>query len=269
MPKRTRDHDVQRVRALYDRWVNDLPGILFMNSGLAESGPGAYAWVRPEDQIHKYHLSLIRRALQGVELADRTVLELASGRGGNCHYLSHYTDVRRVYGVDSSFGTARAAADIGATKARFICGTIEELPFPAGLFDVAVSIESSPTYPAMRQLLAEVHRVLKPGGTFVHMDLWMPDHTRLTRERVSALRNTPLRIVSEESIAEEVFQSLSQPDAVEARMRRLENDGNRQLARGIIEYAAKARESLAVGFFRARILRLVKDAGARSVRRRG
>lgn len=253
---------------MYDRWVTALPGILFMNWGLADNRPGAYEWVRPEDRVHRYHLNLIRRVLEGVELTDRTVLELASGRGGNCHYLTHYAGVRRVYGVDSSFGTARAASRIGATKARFVCGAIEDLPFSGDTFDVAVNIEASPTYPAMQRLLEEVHRVLKPGGTFVHMDVQARQAPQM-RERTKALRNTPFEIVRDESVSEEVFEALSQPDGVEARMRPLENDANRPLVRGIIAHAAATREALAVGFFDARILRLVKDAGVRAVPRRG
>jgi SAM-dependent methyltransferase len=239
---------VADLRALYDEWVTALPGILFMNSGLAERGAGAYEWIRPQDRPHKYHLSLARRALRDVPLSGRTVLEIGSGRGGNCHYLSHYTDVRRVVGVDSSAATVRAASAIGAHKAAFVCGAAEHLPFDAGSFEVVFSIESSPSYPGYETLLAEVDRVLARRGVFVYMDLF-------NERRMQALERGPLRIAGNDDISEDVFQALESSDGVERLVR---GSNNRALVKQILDYTVNARESLAVGFLSARVLRMEK-----------
>lgn len=230
-----------------------------MSSGLAESGPAAYEWVRPQDRPHKYHLSLARRSLRDVELSGRRVLEIGSGRGGNCYYLSHYTGVGRAYGLDSSFATVRAAGTIGASKAGFLCGAAEHLPFRPNTFDVVLSIESSPSYPALETLLAEAYHVLVPGGLFIYMDLWN-EVVPMAKRRTEALHNSPLTMVSNEDVTEDVFEALNSPDGMEATMRAVARKGNPALVQRIIDYTVTARESLAVGFFAARIIRMVKRA---------
>jgi ubiquinone/menaquinone biosynthesis C-methylase UbiE len=239
---------VEDLRAVYDGWVAALPGILFMNSGLAERGPEAYEWIRPRDRPHKYHLSLARRVLRDVELSGRSVLEIGSGRGGNCYYLSHYSDVRRTVGLDSSAGTVRAASQIGAHKAQFVCGAVEHLPFAPKSFDVVFSIESSPSYPNYKTLLREVDRVLARGGVFVYMDLF-------NDARREALRAGPLKIAADEDVSEDVFEALNSADGLEQLLR---ESTDQTLVKQIVDYTARARESLAVGFLSARVVRMAK-----------
>ncbi|WP_327092449.1 methyltransferase domain-containing protein [Nonomuraea sp. NBC_01738] len=98
-----------------------------------------------------------------------TVLDLGSGGG-----LDVLLSARRVgpaghaYGLDASqdmLALARAnAATAGATNVEFLHGHIEAIPLPAAAVDVVISncvINLSLDKPAV---LAEAHRVLKPGG---------------------------------------------------------------------------------------------------------
>jgi arsenite methyltransferase len=101
--------------------------------------------------------------------AGERVLDLGSGGG-----IDVLLSARRVgetgyaYGVDMTdemLALARAnAAKAGVTNVEFVKGTIEDVPLPDGVIDVVVSncvINLSTNKPAV---LAEMFRVLAPGG---------------------------------------------------------------------------------------------------------
>lgn len=98
-----------------------------------------------------------------------TVLDLGSG-GGIDVLLSaqRVGDTGFVYGLDMTdemLNVARAnAAEAGANNVEFIKGYIEDIPLPDGSVDVVISncvINLSTDKPAV---IAEIARVLKPGG---------------------------------------------------------------------------------------------------------
>jgi ubiquinone/menaquinone biosynthesis C-methylase UbiE len=81
----------------------------------------------------------------------------------------------RVAGVDpgtQQIGRARAKAARRHVPIEFQIGVIEQLPFPDQTFDVAFSTLMMHHLPAplKRQGLAEIARVLKPGGRLVIAD---------------------------------------------------------------------------------------------------
>jgi arsenite methyltransferase len=98
-----------------------------------------------------------------------TVLDLGSGGG-----IDVLLSARRVgpagtvYGLDMTDEmlelARRNAREAGAGNVEFLRGHIEEIPLPAETVDVVISncvVNLSPDKPAV---LAEVHRVLVPGG---------------------------------------------------------------------------------------------------------
>jgi demethylmenaquinone methyltransferase / 2-methoxy-6-polyprenyl-1,4-benzoquinol methylase len=56
---------------------------------------------------------------------------------------------------------------------RSIIGDVHTLPFPDGYFDV-VTLQYASRHLRIRQVFAEIFRVLKPGGRFYHCDMLRP-----------------------------------------------------------------------------------------------
>ncbi len=67
-------------------------------------------------------------------------------------------------GVDTSSQMLAAAEQKKVPAARFCPGNAEKLPFSDNQFDVVTCCHSFPYYPDKLRALAEMKRVLKPGG---------------------------------------------------------------------------------------------------------
>lgn len=115
---------------------------------------------------------MARRALVVPE-ASGDVLELGAGGGANLG-LYDRSRVAAVVGLDPSDGLIALAGErqaaAGADFFRIEKGVGEEMPFPAASFDTVVSTFTLCSVQDPGRVLAEVRRVMKPGGRLLFLE---------------------------------------------------------------------------------------------------
>jgi ubiquinone/menaquinone biosynthesis C-methylase UbiE len=113
----------------------------------------------------------------GVRSGAERVLDLGCGAGHTA--LAFAPRVAEVVAVDLAEAMLaegrRLASERGIENVDFRLGDVERLSLPDSSFDVVSSRFSAHHYPAPKKALAEVVRVLCPGGTFLLVDSVAPE----------------------------------------------------------------------------------------------
>jgi arsenite methyltransferase len=143
-----------------------------------------------DGQLHPGGDRLTRRLAQlaGISPGQR-VLDIACGSGATALLLARELECD-VVGVDlgsraiEQAVAAAGAAGLGA-RVSFVLGDAEELPFHDAAFDVAFSECSLCTFPDKPRAIAEMARVVRPGGSMAIADV-TADRSALPAELRSA-----------------------------------------------------------------------------------
>jgi demethylmenaquinone methyltransferase/2-methoxy-6-polyprenyl-1,4-benzoquinol methylase len=118
-----------------------------------------------------------RAAARAAEPAGRIALDVGTGTGDLAFALAD-AGSKRVVGVDfceEMLAAARSKAGrVGVAGVTFIAGDALALPFPDGTFDCVVSGFVLRNVADLRAALDEMVRVLKPGGSFVCLEITHP-----------------------------------------------------------------------------------------------
>ncbi len=125
-----------------------------------------------DDQLHPggERLTLRLAELAGAGPGAR-VLDVACGSGATALLLARERGCVTV-GVDlGARAIERATAAAGGERASFLLGDAEALPLPDASFDVALSECSLCTFPDKPRAIAELTRVVRPGGTIAIADV--------------------------------------------------------------------------------------------------
>jgi ubiquinone/menaquinone biosynthesis C-methylase UbiE len=138
------------------------------------------------------------------------VLEIGSGRGGGAAYLAGRLAPRRLVGLDiSAAATILARRHHGSTPPlEYRQGDAEALPFNAETFDLALNVESAHCYASIPRFLAEVHRVLRPGGELLFAD-FVSQQGGAFAELQEMLVASPFALISLDEITDNVLASLA------------------------------------------------------------
>jgi len=124
-----------------------------------------------------------------------TILEVGSGPGRLAVRLAQTASNREITGVDISSAMVERANWLAVgtglgERVRFEVGDVGALPFPEGSFHGVVSTLSLHHWPDPARGLAEIHRVLRPGGEVWIYDLahwlWRPTHGESRISRLAA-----------------------------------------------------------------------------------
>jgi ubiquinone/menaquinone biosynthesis C-methylase UbiE len=119
------------------------------------------------------HSKLTDWGLQHVSIeSGYTILDVGCGGGRTVDKLAAMATQGKVYGVDYSDASVAAtkktnAQWIDAGRVEILHGSVSQLPFPDGMFDLVTAVETHFWWPDLPGDMREVFRVIKPGGTFV------------------------------------------------------------------------------------------------------
>ena len=126
----------------------------------AEAGRG--------EGMEQDHLPIVLPVLDRMHLVpEDNILDVGCGAGWLARLLAEQVPEGRVVGVDLADEMIRRARRNNADleNAMFVVGEAEEIPWDAGFFTQAISVEAAYYWPDPRAALREIHRVLREGGS--------------------------------------------------------------------------------------------------------
>lgn len=129
-----------------------------------------------DEDIHGQHARTLYPVLLSklAHIPFQRALDLGCGTGEMMKMLLQSDDQRELYGIDLSEKMLSVAEGKLSSKVQLVLGDSEHLPFADNFFDVVYCNDSFHHYPAPENVIREVQRVLKPGGTFLIGDCWQP-----------------------------------------------------------------------------------------------
>jgi ubiquinone/menaquinone biosynthesis C-methylase UbiE len=139
--------------------------------------------------MERRHLHTAKEVLAWMPVEGATVLDLGCGSGYAARAMRAVGGADRAYGLDGApemVDNAREYTD--DPRVGFLVGDFEQLPFPDGALDHCFSMEAFYYARDPDAALAELRRVLRPGGSFhCAVDFFEESvHTREWADRVDA-----------------------------------------------------------------------------------
>jgi ubiquinone/menaquinone biosynthesis C-methylase UbiE len=183
----------------------DAEDLTCLNYGYEEDPPMGLP-LAASDEPNRFGIQLYHGVATQADLNAKQVLEVSCGHGGGASYVVRTLHPASYTGLDfNPDGIAFCRRKHNVPGLDFVHGDAESLPFADESFDAVINVEASHAYPRLPRFLAEVVRVLRPGGHFLYADF---------RGRSefpgweAALADTQLRQVSERVINPEVLRGL-------------------------------------------------------------
>jgi SAM-dependent methyltransferase len=132
--------------------------------------------LEPVDEFHIGGAAATAALLEQIELfPEQEVLDVGSGIGGPARFVANRTGAR-VTGIDLTASFVAVAAALSemtglGDRTRFVEGSALAMPFEDRSFDAAMILHVGMNIEDKTKLMAEVARVLRPGGVFAVYDV--------------------------------------------------------------------------------------------------
>jgi ubiquinone/menaquinone biosynthesis C-methylase UbiE len=219
------------------------PEWTFMNYGYATSEPCALA-LGESDDGDRHWIQLYHHVAGVIDLRGSKVLEVGSGRGGGSSFIKRYLQPQQMIGIDLSPQAVKLSRKRHAVDGlEFQVGDAERLPLGDGTMDAVVNVESSHCYPSFDRFLAEVRRVLRPGGYLLYADF-------RARENIDAwhksLQDSELTLLRQTDITANVVTALERDN--DRKLVLIESLVPRPLRSSFLDFAAVKGSALFEGF---------------------
>jgi ubiquinone/menaquinone biosynthesis C-methylase UbiE len=182
----------------------------FMNYGYVPNADEPPVSLPDDPKVQKYPMQMYHYLAAKAPIKGKTVLEVGSGRGGGARYVAGTFQPASYTGMD----IAQSAVDLAnkihvLPNLRFIQGSAENIPLADNSVDVVLNVESCHAYGSVDKFLAEVRRVLKPGGYLLLVDFRDVKNMDLLRQQ---LKQSGMEMLQEEDIAPNVVKAMEAED---------------------------------------------------------
>jgi ubiquinone/menaquinone biosynthesis C-methylase UbiE len=178
----------------------------FMNYGYAGLNGDVPIELKKEDEENRYCIQLYDHVVNSVDLENKKVIEVGSGRGGGADYIARYYKPSEYTGVDISSGVIKFCKQCYNVKGlTFQEGRAEKIPAETASFDALVNVESARCYSDIKAFFKEVHRVLNDDGYFLFADMIEKGEVESVRKE---LAECGFNIQSEQEITKNVAKGL-------------------------------------------------------------
>jgi len=158
-----------------------------------------------DDELERYPIQLYHHLCIQVELKDKVIVEVGSGRGGGANFIARYHKPKLITGVDlSPNAVSLCNKSYNLDNLNFLVGDSAKLPFEDNSVDVIFNVESSHCYPSIADFISEVCRVLKPGGHFLYCDLVIDSDLD---DHLNKLKNSNLSDLNYIDITENIIKA--------------------------------------------------------------
>ena len=180
----------------------------YMNYGYESCNQPMAIPLKVKEERDRYMIQLYHHVATAVDLKDKDVLEVGSGRGGGSSYIKRYLNPKTMTGIDYSKNAIKFCNKHHSVEGlSFIQGDAENLLFANESVDAIVNVESSHCYGSMKKFVEQVNRVLRPGGYFLFADLRPSDKIE---ELDKTFSDAGFEVLKKELISKEVVKALDE-----------------------------------------------------------
>lgn len=178
----------------------------YMNYGYQGLNGDPVLELHEHDENDRYCIQLYDHVVNRVDLLDKEVLEVGSGRGGGASYISRYYYPKSYIGLDISSSIVDFCNKYYNVEGlSFVKGIAERLPFDPASFDAVVNVESARGYSSLATFFSEVYRVLREDGKFLFTDMIRPRDVPSVK---SKLKTSGFKTLHETEITPNVVEAL-------------------------------------------------------------
>jgi SAM-dependent methyltransferase len=179
--------------------------VLFLNYAF-ETDPPVGLQLDPADEANRACIQLYHHVASQVNLRGKEVLEVSCGHGGGASWITRTMQPAGYIGIDLNPSGVRFCQERHRDPGLcFLQGDAQDLPFSDASFDAVINVEASHCYPDFAGFLAQVARVLRPGGHFLYADFRFRNDWEMWESAIAA---SSMEVVQTRDIREEVLRGM-------------------------------------------------------------